>query len=139
MFYFFTILLLNLFIIFIIVGLLFSILFPLKFNNLLNDNFFNVSIETLKIIPNPYNNSEKVTVYESGGKYFENVNTLSFFSQFYLLGILFLVFDVEILIIYPFATHIQLFSLFSYILIIFFIQSIFFGFLYELFCGSLDF
>ena len=139
MFYFFSLLLLNLFIIFIIVSIIFSLLFPLKFNNILNDNFFNVSIETLKITSQPYNNSEKITVYESGGKYFENVNTLSFFSQFYLLGILFLVFDVEILIIYPFAITMQFFSSFSYILIIFFILSIFFGFLYELFCGSLDF
>lgn len=129
----------NLLVIFVVITLLFSIVFPLKMNNIQLEKNINVEFQSLKLSIAPYTNDEKLTVYESGSKHFENPNKLSFYSQFYLLGILFLVFDVEVLIIYPLLSSIYIFSSIPYIFIIFFILSVFLGFLYELYCGSLDF
>jgi NADH-ubiquinone oxidoreductase chain 3 len=47
--------------------------------------------------------SEKVTSYECGFSAIPQTRT-PFSVQFYIVGILFLVFDLEILLIYPFST-----------------------------------
>lgn len=48
--------------------------------------------------------SEKVTPYECGFSPVYGQTRNPFSIQFYLVGILFLVFDIEVLFVYPFAS-----------------------------------
>lgn len=83
--------------------------------------------------------SEKVTPYECGFMPFYGQTRNPFSISFYLVGILFLVFDLEILFIYPYAsTAYQLGNYGFWIIIIFFIV-LTIGFVYEFGSGALYF
>lgn len=83
--------------------------------------------------------SEKVTSYECGYATIYGQTRNPFQISFYLVGILFLVFDIEILVVYPLAS--SMFTLQSYgfwIFIIFFLV-LTVGFVYEFGSGALYF
>lgn len=83
--------------------------------------------------------SEKVTAYECGFQPIYGQTRNPFMISFYLVGILFLVFDLEILLIFPLAA--TLYSVQSYgfwIAIIFFVV-LTIGFVYEIGTGALYF
>lgn len=82
--------------------------------------------------------SEKISVYESG---FEAVGTArsQFSISFYLVAILFLIFDLEIAIFYPIATSLHLVSTYGFIVALIFIFILTIGFVFEYGSGVISF
>ncbi len=83
--------------------------------------------------------AEKVTPYECGFSPVYGQTRNPFSIQFYLVGILFLVFDLEILLSYPYAVNVYETSTYGFwiVMIFFFILAI--GFVYEFGKGALYF
>jgi NADH-quinone oxidoreductase subunit A len=80
-----------------------------------------------------YIDNEKLTAYECGfHPFLDTRNPFDF--KFYLIAIIFLIFDLELIFIFPWAIYFESSSLLSYytVLIFFFIVSL--GLLYE--CGN---
>lgn len=107
----------TLFIIFIICCIL--ILIPYIF-----------SIATIK-------DQQKLSEYECGFEPFDNTTRLPFDVHFYIVGILFLIFDVEIALIFPWIYKLNSMSLYGIYSMIFFIIILTIGFIYEWGCGVL--
>ena len=83
--------------------------------------------------------SEKVTPYECGFSPVYGQTRNPFSIQFYLVGILLLVFDLEILLTYPYAVNVYQTSTYGFwiVMIFFFVLTI--GFVYEFGKGALYF
>lgn len=83
--------------------------------------------------------TEKVTPYECGFSPVYGQTRNPFSIQFYLVGILFLVFDLEILLTYPYAVSVYQTSAYGFwiVMIFFFILAV--GFVYEFGKGALYF
>ncbi|MEJ5227480.1 NADH-quinone oxidoreductase subunit A [Thermodesulfovibrio sp.] len=60
-----------------------------------------------------------------------------FYIGFFLLAILFVVFDVEVIFLYPWAVAFDAISLEGFWMMILFIALIFIGYIYEIFMGAL--
>lgn len=82
--------------------------------------------------------SEKISVYESG---FEPVgNARSQFSvSFYLVALLFLIFDLELAMFYPLLTTLNIISSYGFLVGIMFISILSLGFVYEFSSGVISF
>ena len=83
--------------------------------------------------------SEKVTPYECGFSPVYGQTRNPFQISFYLVGILFLVFDIEILISYPLAVSLYQTSLYGFWIFILFFFVLTIGFVYEMGSGALYF
>ena len=83
--------------------------------------------------------SEKVTPYECGFSPVYGQTRNPFQISFYLVGILFLVFDIEILISYPLAVSLYQTSLYGFWMFIIFFFVLTIGFVYEMGSGALYF
>jgi len=81
--------------------------------------------------------SEKVTPYECGFSPVYGQTRNPFQISFYLVGILFLVFDIEILISYPLAVSLYQTSLYGFWMFIIFFFVLTIGFVYEMGSGAL--
>ena len=83
-------------------------------------------------------NGEKLSPYECG---FEPVGTAprNFNVKFYLIAILFVVFDLEIALLFPWALNIKELGVDGYISAMIFLFIVTFGFLYEWKNGALDY
>lgn len=86
-------------------------------------------------IKNPY--SEKNTGYECGFDPFSDARE-PFYVKFYLISILFIIFDVEIVFFFPWAISFKQLFFFGYYIIYIFILILLIGFIYEWKKGSLD-
>jgi len=83
---------------------------------------------------------EKVTPYECGFIPATPGQTRSPFSiQFYLVGILFLIFDLEILLTYPYAVTVYITGTYGFWIVIIFFFVLTVGFVYEFGSGALYF
>lgn len=82
-------------------------------------------------------NTEKITSYECGFNPFEDTRS-SFEVHFYLVALLFLIFDLEIAFLLPWVLIYNYLSFFGYWIITFFLFVLILGFIYELMTGSLD-
>lgn len=73
---------------------------------------------------------EKISVYECG---FNNVHSPrnTFSIAFYIVAILFLIFDLELAIFYPIAVCMSIVSIYGLIVGLFFIAILTIGFVYE--------
>lgn len=82
--------------------------------------------------------SEKISVYESG---FEAVGTArsQFSISFYLIAILFLIFDLEVAMFYPLATSLNLVSTYGFMVGLIFIFILTIGFVFEYGSGVISF
>jgi NADH-quinone oxidoreductase subunit A len=80
---------------------------------------------------------EKLVPYECGFEAFED-SQMQFNVRFYLLGILFIVFDLEIVFLFPWLTVIFDFGVFGIALMLFFFLVLCVGFAYEWVSGALD-
>lgn len=78
---------------------------------------------------------EKVSPFECGFSSFYQTRS-PFNIYYYLVGLLFLIFDLEILLIYPFALSTTTYGFFIFNLFLFFLTI---GFIYELGKGVLKF
>ena len=83
--------------------------------------------------------SEKVTPYECGFSPVYGQTRNPFSIQFYLVGILFLVFDIEILLTYPYAMNQYQTGSYGFWVFILFFLVLTVGFVYEFGTGALYF
>ena len=73
---------------------------------------------------------EKISEYECGFEPFDSAIRQPFTIHFYIVGILFLIFDVELVFLYPWAVVVKKMGLIALIEIIIFLFILFLGFLY---------
>lgn len=83
--------------------------------------------------------SEKVTPYECGFRPVYGQTRNPFSISFYVVGILFLVFDLEILLTYPYAVSIYQTQSYGFWIVIVFFFILTVGFIYEFGSGALYF
>lgn len=83
--------------------------------------------------------TEKVTPYECGFSPVYGQTRAPFSIQYYLVGILFLVFDLEILLLYPMAVTLYQVGGYGFIIAMIFFVVLTLGFVYEWGKGALYF
>nr|YP_004123585.1 NADH dehydrogenase subunit 3 [Plakina monolopha]ADO51357.1 NADH dehydrogenase subunit 3 [Plakina monolopha] len=81
--------------------------------------------------------SEKVSVYECGFDPFES-SRIPFSVRFFLIGILFMIFDLEISFIFPWSVVFNQIPLFGYWTMIIFLFILTLGLVYEWVKGGLE-
>lgn len=80
---------------------------------------------------------EKLSEYECGFEPFDNATRHPFDVHFYVVGILFLIFDVEIALLFPWALGIGQIGGFGFITMFFVLFILILGFIYEWRRGAL--
>lgn len=86
-------------------------------------------------VQNP--DSEKVSAYECGFEPFEDARN-RFDVRFYIVAILFLIFDIEILYLFPWVVSLNVIGFEGFWIMIIFLILLTIGFVYEIFKGALD-
>jgi len=81
--------------------------------------------------------NEKLSPYECGFDPFEDTRT-TFDVKFYLVAILFIIFDLEIVLLFPWSISLFYLHIFGYTIVIFFLVILTLGFFYEWALGALD-
>lgn len=81
--------------------------------------------------------NEKVSAYECGFRPFDDARG-TFDIRFYLISILFIVFDLEVSFLFPWAICFQELTWFGYMTMMFFLLLLTVGFVYEWNEGALD-
>jgi NADH-quinone oxidoreductase subunit A len=81
--------------------------------------------------------TQKKSSYECGFEPFNDAR-VTFDVRFYLVGILFLIFDLEIAFLFPWSIILMKQSLFSFISVFFFLILLVIGFVYEWKSGGLE-
>jgi NADH-quinone oxidoreductase subunit A len=78
----------------------------------------------------------KTTIYECGPEVTKQPNTIS--VQFYLMALLFILFDVEIIFMFPWAVDFRVLGWFGFVEMILFILLLVIGFVYAWKKGALE-
>ncbi|WP_457593197.1 NAD(P)H-quinone oxidoreductase subunit 3 [Hydrogenimonas sp.] len=78
----------------------------------------------------------KLTIYECGPEVTKQPNTIS--AQFYLFALLFILFDVEIIFMFPWAIDFKVLGWFGFVEMILFILLLTIGFIYAWKKGALE-
>ena len=81
--------------------------------------------------------SEKVSAYECGFNAFDDAR-MKFDVRFYLVSILFIIFDLEIAFLFPWAIALDQIGLAGFIAMMIFLALLVVGFIYEWKKGALD-
>lgn len=89
-----------------------------------------LSLKTIK-------DSEKLGEYECGFEPFDNATRHPFDVHFYIVGILFLIFDVEIALLFPWIIALNVISLYGFYIMQIFLILLTIGFFYEWHKGAL--
>ena len=82
-------------------------------------------------------NKEKLSAYESGFEAFDTARR-TFDVRFYLVAILFIIFDLEVAFLFPWAMVIQHISWFGFFSMMAFLAVLTIGFIYEWRQGALE-
>jgi NADH:ubiquinone oxidoreductase subunit 3 (subunit A) len=82
-------------------------------------------------------NEQKLSVYECGFDPFESAR-IKFDIQFYILAILFIVFDIELIYLLPWVLLVNQLGFFAFNTVIIFLIIIILGFYYEWIKNALD-
>ena len=108
------------------------IMFTLIFliSNLLFSIAYFLSLNTIK-------DSEKLSQYECGFEPFDEATRHPFDVQFYVVGILFLIFDVEIALLFPWIYTLHFINWLGFYVMIIFLIILTIGFFYEWHKGAL--
>jgi NADH-quinone oxidoreductase subunit A len=86
----------------------------------------------------PHNpDSEKLSPYECGFEAFED-SRMKFDVRYYLVAILFIIFDLEIAFLFPWAVVIEDIGLFGFLAMMLFLAILVIGFIYEWKKGALE-
>lgn len=80
---------------------------------------------------------EKLSTYECGFEPFGD-SRLIFNIQFFIVGILFMIFDLELIYLFPWVVNLGNLSFFAFFLMFFFLILLIIGFIYEWKKGVLD-
>ena len=81
--------------------------------------------------------AEKLSPYECGFEAFEDAR-MKFDVRYYLVAILFILFDLEIAFLFPWAIVLEEIGLFGYVAMLFFLGILVVGFIYEWMKGALE-
>ncbi|NBW00368.1 MAG: NADH-quinone oxidoreductase subunit A [Betaproteobacteria bacterium] len=81
--------------------------------------------------------AEKLSPYECGFEAFEDAR-LQFDVRYYLVAILFILFDLEIAFLFPWAVALKDIGLFGFMSMMLFLTILVLGFIYEWMKGALD-
>lgn len=81
--------------------------------------------------------SEKLSPYECGFEAFEDAR-MKFDVRYYLIAILFILFDLEIAFLFPWAVVLGEIGLFGYVAMVIFLGILVVGFVYEWRKGALE-
>ena len=81
--------------------------------------------------------SEKLSPYECGFEAFEDAR-MRFDVRYYLVAILFILFDLEIAFLFPWAVVLKQIGLFGFVAMLIFLAILVVGFVYEWKKGALD-
>ena len=81
--------------------------------------------------------SEKLSPYECGFEAFEDAR-MKFDVRYYLVAILFILFDLEIAFLFPWAIVLQEIGLFGFMSMVVFLGILVVGFIYEWMKGALE-
>lgn len=98
--------------------------------------FVGVALFVSKMIRPERPNREKLMIYECGEIPFGSAR-VQFNNRFYIIGLMFLIFEVEILLLFPWAMVFKEIGWFAFIAMFVFVFLIFIGFVYELGKGQL--
>ena len=85
---------------------------------------------------NPY--QEKYSIFECGFHSFIDQNRTQFGIKFFIFALVYLLLDLEIILIYPFAVSEYLNNLYGFIITLIFIIAITLGFIFELGKSALE-
>ena len=80
---------------------------------------------------------EKLSAYECGFEPFEDAR-VKFDVRFYLVAILFIIFDLEVAFLFPWAISLSLIGMIGYLSMMIFLLILTVGFVYEWKKGALD-
>ena len=80
---------------------------------------------------------EKLSAYECGFEAFDD-SRMQFDVKFYLVAILFIIFDLEIAFLFPWAISLGSIGLYGYVSMLIFLFILTIGFIYEWKKGALD-
>ena len=81
--------------------------------------------------------SEKLSPYECGFEAFEDAR-MKFDVRYYLIAILFILFDLEIAFLFPWAVVLKEIGLFGFMAMLLFLGILVVGFIYEWMKGALE-
>jgi NADH-quinone oxidoreductase subunit A len=81
--------------------------------------------------------AEKLSPYECGFEAFEDAR-MKFDVRYYLIAILFILFDLEIAFLFPWAVVLQEIGMFGFVSMIIFLAILTIGFIYEWAKGALE-
>jgi NADH-quinone oxidoreductase subunit A len=81
--------------------------------------------------------SEKLSPYECGFEAFED-SRMKFDVRYYLVAILFIIFDLEIAFLFPWAVVLDSIGLFGFVAMMIFLAILVVGFIYEWKKGALE-
>mgnify|MGYP001241889116 CR=1 FL=1 len=82
-------------------------------------------------------NAEKLSPYECGFEAFEDAR-MKFDVRYYLVAILFILFDLEIAFLFPWAVSLDAIGFFGFAAMMIFLAILVVGFVYEWMKGALD-
>lgn len=99
--------------------------------------FVAVSLIAAKMLRPDRPNPEKLATYECGEIPFGSAR-VQFNNRFYIIGLMFLIFEVEILLLFPWVMVFQDIGWFAFFAMLVFVFLIFIGFAYELGKGHLQ-
>jgi NADH-quinone oxidoreductase subunit A len=78
----------------------------------------------------------KLSIYECGPEPNKQPNKIS--VQFYTFALLFILFDIEIIFMFPWAVNFKLLGIYGFVAIVFFLTLLTIGFIYEWRKGALQ-
>jgi NADH:ubiquinone oxidoreductase subunit 3 (subunit A) len=98
--------------------------------------FVGIALFVSRLIRPDRPNDAKLMTYECGEIPFGNAR-VQFNNRFYIIGLMFLIFEVEILLLFPWAVVFKEIGWFAFLAMFVFVFLIFIGFIYELGKGHL--
>lgn len=98
--------------------------------------FVGIALFVSKLIRPDRPNAAKLMTYECGEIPFGDAR-VQFNNRFYIIGLMFLIFEVEILLLFPWAVVFKEIGWFAFAAMFVFVFLIFIGFIYELGKGEL--
>ncbi len=98
--------------------------------------FVGVALFVAKLVRPDRPNEIKLMTYECGEIQFGDAR-VQFNNRFYIIGLMFLIFEVEILLLFPWAVVFKEIGWFAFAAMFVFVFLIFIGFIYELGKGQL--
>ena len=97
-----------------------------------------IGFVVINFLASPNNpDPEKLSAYECGFEAFDD-SRMEFDVRFYLVAILFIIFDLEIAFLFPWAISLGQIGLFGFISMMIFLLILTVGFIYEWKKGALD-